>query len=302
MKDTDNRKVKGSRSEWQLVGASVAGLGHRDTNGNIIIPCQDAHNYTIINPWCIAIVADGAGSYENSQIGASYCVEKLPILLRKKIQTGILFDEKKYINEDGWRAIVIEILIKIKKGLMNLALKKKIDYKTLGCTVNFLVFNSEILFSGHIGDGRAALRIENGKWKPIITPFKGETVGETVFITSDYCWENPDECIETTIHRTTKDNEIDAVVLLSDGMEDYTFRCYVKDEESDEEFYYDPNEPFAPFLNGNLEILKKKIQYDGLSETNLFWKRYLQYGPKIKEEFDDKTLLMIFKIKPEDES
>jgi hypothetical protein len=292
--ETDHLAVKTTQieqpSQYTFVGASVAGKGHRNEDGEIIIPCQDAHSYCSENGWNVLVVCDGAGSYANSKKGAAFCVEHLPKMLLSKLDDKSVFSKACQLSNDEWRAISIDVFSNLKSQMQNLAINEDIDFQSLGCTVNVALFNNETLLTAHIGDGRAAYKKADGVWEALITPFKGDEPGCTVFITSDYTWENPDECIETKV--ITLDNPAEAVVLLSDGMESYSFLCYTKKE--DEEIYFDPNEPFAPFLDGNISILKNMVA-NNQPDIDMAWQSYLETGKKLKDEYDDKTLLIAFK-------
>ena len=61
------------QGSWVLVGASVRGNGHIESN----LPCQDNHKYEELEKgWGIAIVSDGAGSAAHSDMGSKIVVER----------------------------------------------------------------------------------------------------------------------------------------------------------------------------------------------------------------------------------
>ena len=273
---------------YRFVGASVAGKGKRDEKGEIKIPCQDAHAYASIGEWSVLVVADGAGSYENSRMGSTYCVEQLPTLLPEKFFQVV---DGECDLADSWRKSAIGCFQELVEGIKSLAKEKDIDYHTMGCTINVVAFNHTHLLTAHIGDGRAAYKKHNADWKSLLTPFKGDEPGSTVFLTSDYTWENTEECIET--NAIVLNEPIEAAVLLSDGMETYSFLCYTKDEEG---IYSDPNEPFAPFLDGNLSIIRQMYAAGKTDEdVSKAWENYLLSGKKLVDEYDDKTMVIAFK-------
>lgn len=277
-------------SNWKVIGASIAGKGHRNKDNDIIVECQDSHSYQKFGDWTILIVSDGAGSYENSKKGSQFCVDHIPMYLHNKLLKLDSFCKENSINESQWREVSLSVFEKTLEELKKLAEKAGIDYKTLGCTVNLVLFNEEIIYSAHIGDGRGAYRKnDNETWKALFTPFTGDEPGMTVFITSDYCWENVDLCIDTNIFK----EKLSAVCLLSDGMESYSFTCYTKNEET--EMFYDPNEPHSPFLNSNIKVLNKMLETETIKEVSDKWESYLENGKKLSEEYDDKTMIVAFK-------
>jgi methyl coenzyme M reductase gamma subunit len=120
----------------------------------------------------------------------------------------------------------------------------------------------------------------------MMQPFKGEEVGSTVFITTDWCWESPQECIETRII----ESDIKTIVLLTDGMEAYSFLCYVKNEK---EMYSDPNLPYKPFLDSNIRAIDSMMSSGfNIIKITKMWKEYLSSGKGMENEYDDKTMLI----------
>ncbi len=273
---------------WRIVGASVVGQAHRNKQGEIMTPCQDSHKYeTLLNGWNIIVVSDGAGSYENSHEGSAFTVKRVIDLIKRELQEYDLTTKEKPFNNKEWRYLMLYIFNQTLDGLKKYAKDNKIeDFHTLGCTVNVALFNHTTIYTANIGDGRAGYRDIEQNWHALITPFKGEEVGCTVFITSDYCWQYPKECIKTDVLKT----DIDAVVLLSDGMEKYSFLCYTLKEDG---MYHDPNEPHAPFLNANISTLKKMTD-EKIENIDKEWENYLQHGRKLNEEYDDKTMVIAF--------
>lgn len=60
-------------NEWIIVGASVIGRGHIESN----MPCQDSNSYASLgNGWGIAITSDGAGSAKHSHVGSKIVVTR----------------------------------------------------------------------------------------------------------------------------------------------------------------------------------------------------------------------------------
>lgn len=268
-----------------IISASVAGRGHLECANPI--PCQDANKWKKLNNnWAIAITADGAGSYKNSHIGSAYVVNNLIKVIESEVSNSQWFINHNVPDQVEWRRVAILCLKKTRDNLFKYAKRKGLDFKTLGCTVNLALFSNQTILSAHIGDGRACYKDISGEWKHLITPFKGEEAGSTVFITTDWCWEYQDECIETRI----VNSDVKAVVLLSDGMESYSFVCYVKDDNGN---FSDPNQPFEPFLNANVNAILSMIE-KGISEKKASnkWKEYLKNNKNLIKEMDDKTMLI----------
>jgi len=203
-------------AKWIVSSSSVQGKGHI-TRG---IPCQDAHTVRLLeHGWGVAVVCDGAGSYENSHIGATFTANQTCALIAKAILSEKWTDDTNFIpSSDQWRNLAIETLQSIAVQLEQYAETCKLSYHSLGCTVIVTIFSPHCLLTAHIGDGRGAYRDSQGQWLASFTPYKGEEASSTVFITLPI-WDELDEYLETRVVV----NEIRAVVLMSDGCEKASF-------------------------------------------------------------------------------
>jgi hypothetical protein len=269
---------------WQIAHASLRGRSH-EADGK---PCQDAHKIVMINEECgVAVVADGAGSHENSQLGSSFVVRSAAERFVELVRLNTWYKVNIMPSASEWKGSATAIFKQVHDELSQYAISEGIDVRSLGCTVIVLVFSPYGILTAHIGDGRAAYRNVGGEWKASMTPFKGEEVGQTVFITSDI-WNKTDNYVECTVFN----DKVDCFTLMSDGCERSAFRCYVKDEL--EERYFDPNEPFIPFFTPIVKNIKKMRQ-DKLPQDNVnrIWSDFLLDGlPALTTEQDDKTMIM----------
>lgn len=277
---------------WIIVGASVIGKGHIEND----IGCEDAHHIEMINEeWGIAAVCDGAGSefYNNAHLGSQYVAKTACKYFNANIQETPWYIDKKMPSEAEWKTFATNGLKSLRQKLEQYAEKQEMDFKTMACTLIVLVFSPKGILSIHVGDGRAGYCNDKDEWKSAMMPFKGDQVGETVFITSDFDWED-----EKFVEARVIDEPIKAFTLLSDGLEWYCWECNVK--EPDKEKYFDPNLPFAQFFNANVATIQRLAannSYDALQDK---WAGYLSEGhPKIKDEQDDKTMILgVLKPKP----
>jgi hypothetical protein len=271
------------RTNWSIISASVSGKGHLESG----IPCQDANSFRILNKfWGIAITCDGAGSYQNSQIGSAFITDNLINVIQDQIKTTNWFLFRTLPNERIWRKIALYSYKQVLNDLKQFSYNSGIDFQSTGCTVNLVLFCKKGVLTSHIGDGRACYKDSAGSWKSMITPFKGEEVGSTIFITTDWIWEDGAKYIETRVI----EDEIIAFALLTDGMERASFLCYTKNDEG---IYSDPNQPFDKFFNTNIETIKGLINTGkSLKEISGLWQDYLCSGNNLKDELDDKTMLV----------
>jgi len=277
-----NNKI--NSSNWLILGTSVEGKSHIIDN----IPCQDAHAFTQLNEnWGIAVVSDGAGSYENSHLGSGFVVETSLTEFENVLNENNWHVNNILPTNEDWNLIAIKTLKNIKEKLYDFSVMENLEFKSLSCTVIVLIYSPIGLLVTHIGDGRAGYKDENDNWFSIITPFSGHQVGTTVFITTNI-WNDVSYYIESNVINS----KIKAFTLLTDGCELSCWECYQKSEIDDNYFY--PNKPFPNFFNPNVNALLKmynsKLNY---SILNAKWENFIKTGnEKLLNETDDKTMIL----------
>jgi len=269
---------------WSVIKASVVGNGHIKDN----IPCQDSCDFKIINDNCgIAIIADGAGSCSNSHVGSDFVTTKGVELFENLIVNSGW--DKSLPSQELWREKSMLIAKEISNSLREFAKEKKYEYKSLSSTLIVTFFSKDGICSLNIGDGRGATKVFDGDWESIVNPYHGEQVGMTVFLTSNI-WGNTKTYLSTSV----KAQKIEAFIIMSDGYEKIAFECYQKGDDGK---YYDPNRPFAKFLNFTLKSTQNFLKTNTIEEVNKKWEQFLKNGNKIlEEEMDDKSMIFgIFK-------
>ncbi|MEM4326432.1 MAG: PP2C family serine/threonine-protein phosphatase [Candidatus Pacearchaeota archaeon] len=278
---------------WLFIGASVQGSYHLANN----IPCQDAHFYRYYkeNNFWICVISDGAGSCEFSHIGSGKVVElsleHFSEILKIKIDEWL--KDSSTISNEVWHEISKNTFQKVYEDLKKFANEEGYDLKSLSATVILIIVTSLGLLVTHIGDGRAGYRNENGEWKSMITPFKGEFANETVFITSPI-WDK--DKLDLYIESQIITEPSDAIVLLSDGCENICFETVVFNEKH--KSYEHINKPFKEYLDPMVETIKTLYnQGKSLEEINRLWEEYLINGTEeLALEPDDKTLIIGVKV------
>ena len=279
-----NGNVEMQRDKWFFAFASVIGNSHITDN----LPCQDACHVEQFDTFSVAIVADGAGSCKNSHIGSKQVVEFCVYHFAKLINEQDWVND--FPNKEVWYSAAKETLRSVRMDLEKYSITNDLPFKSLACTVILALCLPDGLLVSHIGDGRAGYFSPSTKWKAMIMPFHGQEANETVFITSDI-WDD-DTLTDRYVESLVINEPVDAFCLLSDGCEKSSFEVNLYDTEK--KVFFDPNRPFAPFLDPNrTALLQFSEQQKSQEDINALWAKFLTDGTeKLRIETDDKTLLL----------
>lgn len=169
---------------------------------------------------------------------------------------------------------------------------KPLEARDFNATIILMLITPQGIMTAHIGDGRMGYLTQDGKWKALMTPHKGEEASATVFLPNNWnrqltvpIFKMSDVFLpETHVIREYPK----AFVLMSDGCESFSWTCSVFDQTKN--IYYDRNEPFERFLNPLI---------DALNEVNTEEERVTDMIDIInigttggKKEQDDRTMLL----------
>jgi hypothetical protein len=276
---------------WAIVSESVIGKSHLVDN----LPCQDSHFVNFITKdWGFAIVCDGAGSAKNSHIGAEFVAkEALPRYIKVLIDNEKWIEKNKLPSHEVWETKAKKLFHETLGALTIFANSNNIDISSLACTVIITIFSPIGLLVTHIGDGRAGMCDDQGKWHPTIIPHKGEEANQTIFLTSR-AWESDKEykmsgvnVPECNVFVTSPS----AFVLMSDGCEQHSFECSVIDPDTNK--WSDPNKPHEKFFNPLISTLKNMATSSTSIDMHEPWRAFLESGTEgLKNESDDKTMIL----------
>lgn len=275
--------------QWILVGASVKGNGHIETN----MPCQDNHKFLpLADGWGIAVVSDGAGSAAHSELGskvvAERCVFHLKALLEKEpwMKTGIL------PSDLDWMQKAYRTLKSVRDDVELVAQKNNLELKSLSATCLAVIYSPVGLLAVHVGDGRMGYKNAAGEWKAMMTPHKGEEANQTIFLVSDF-WSIPNFAMSGVLvpEPVVVREPVKAFALMSDGCENTAWRCMALNPETGK--YFDRNTPFEGFFNPLAETLLS-FHADNVpeDERQAKWHKFIESGTSgfVKEQ-DDKTMI-----------
>lgn len=280
--------------EWVIVGASVKGNGHIQSN----MPCQDNNKFEFLGEgWGVAIVSDGAGSAAHSELGSKVVVERGIIHFTNLIEKEGWKKNNVLPTDAEWLQKAYYTLKRIRDEVEMVANHNKIEFKSLSSTCLVVVFSPLGLLSAHIGDGRMGYKTVSGEWKSMMTPHKGAEANQTIFLTSDF-WSIPNYVMcgvlvpETIVVR----QPVQAFVLMSDGCENTAWECTTRNPETGK--YYDRNKPFARFFNP-LEETLVSFSSEGIpdNERQSKWYKFIESGTVgFVREQDDKTMVYALNV------
>lgn len=287
---TDKNAFAKDADDWIVVGASVTGNGHIGSGK----PCQDNHKYEYLGDgWGIAIVSDGAGSAEKSEIGSKVVAYRGVTLFKELIASKEWQTRNELPTDKEWEESAYKVLFELRNNMEEVANKNNIPIKALSATAIVVIHTPKGLLVTHIGDGRAGYKNKEGNWLPLITPHKGEEANQTIFVPHDG-WNIPFLNMSgTRVPESVVIREKPyGFVLMSDGCETTTWLWNQKKEGA--ERYYDPNKPHTPFFKSLDEQLQKfRKQNTDLTERAKSWWKFIESGnDSFVRETDDKTMIL----------
>jgi len=196
---------------WKLASAYVTGRGHLTKN----IPCQD-RTFELVSKHSTGVfyglsLADGAGSYKLSDIGAE--------IVTKEILTYL---KSNFSNLLQMKNTSKKIIKNIEEKLAKEANNREIDFKELSSTLLFVVIKNDKFIVGHIGDGVIGVLDKDNNITVLSHPDNGEYSNSTFFTTTD---SYPDRL------RIIKGNIVDSIgfILMSDGSDESLYDSRTKE-------------------------------------------------------------------------
>lgn len=278
-------------NEKKVIGISYRGNSHIKSD----TPCQDCHIFSKINDkWSIAIVSDGAGSAKNSDQGSRAVCAAFKYYMEKLVQENAVLQNGHILDEKSWDIEFKGMINQFHRDLKDNIVKPEIPFESLAATIILLIYSRDGYMFAHVGDGRAAVRI-NGEWETILTPHKGSEANQTIFCTSQYLGlgekNRPNLKMSGIYVPETKAvaERIDGFVLMSDGCENGAWITYQKRNLENGDFIVeDVNLPRKAVLNQFINILRKEMSQREEATANFI----TEYNDAFGNEPDDKTILI----------
>jgi len=276
-------------SQWMMLGASVKGNGHIQSN----MPCQDNHKFESIgNGWGVAVVSDGAGSALHSELGSNVIVERGVFHFKNLIEKEEWQKNNTLPTDMEWWQKSYDTLKTIRNEVTLVAKKNNVEVKSLSATCLVVIYSPLGLLAVHVGDGRMGYKSVAGEWKAMMTPHKGEEANQTIFLVSDF-WSIPNFALSGVLvpESIVVREPVKAFTLMSDGCENTSWLCATQNPETGK--YFDQNKPFEGFFNP-LEETLISFQANNVSgeEQQAKWNKFIESGTDgFVREQDDKTMI-----------
>lgn len=221
-------------------GFSIVGKSHIEKG----TCCQDSHKIKKMdNGWYVAAIADGVGSAKNSHIGSKiaadtvvdFCSEYMPwdysiIGIKSMLRTAYNYAFKQILRVSEKSGEPIE------------------SYDT---TLSVVIYDGHRIIYGHSGDGAIIGLTIYGDYIQITKPQKGDDMVSVLPLRAGY----------TVWSIDTYEEELAAVMLMTDGMLDGTLCPYLLKQSNVSEVYTPIASFFAdPYGTAETEKKVKKIK------------------------------------------
>jgi Protein phosphatase 2C len=251
---------------WAWVGACATGSSHVRAGS----PCQDRAGCLEIpsaGQPLLAVVSDGAGSADFSEIGSRIVVNTFTRCAVSHFKSGAKIES---ITEE----LVREWLDDIRNRIFWAAEQRNVKPRELAATLVAAIVSTERAVIAHVGDGACALRKRGGvDWEVPSWPAHGEYASATFFVTDDP---------EPTLHFVSIEEVFSEIAIFSDGLERLALD-------------FSKNAAFAPFFDSkflhlsNLGAGRNRSLSRGL-------RRYLDSAPILERTDDDKSLILARRV------
>ncbi len=249
---------------WQIIGASVTGTSHDKTG----TPCQDAHAYRRLDGMAVLVTADGAGSAERSDEGATTAAETAATALAEALARGWPG------TESEWQGIYERVYTQARAAVVYMAEAQGLTPRAFASTLLCAVASAEGLAVAQLGDGLAVATLDGGEWYLAATPQRGEYANETYFLVQG------DRLPPVDVRVFSE--PVQAVAVMTDGL----LRLVLD---------MNRNQPHKPFFQ---PLLAFAAQAADPAEANAQLSAFLGSDRVCARTDDDKTLVLAARYMP----
>jgi hypothetical protein len=253
----------GIGQSWKAIAQSAIGTRHQSRGQS----CQD-HGAVLIQPTIVfGAVADGAGSAQFSEIGATLAVNTALAYLQTNLYKAILDTDPP--TESEIQPLFEQMVTQVVEVLEQTAKDGDYPLRELGCTLLSFIATDHWLAAMQIGDGFIVVQSDAAAdFKLLFEPDKGEFINETMFVTSQGALEQMQCCTYPWAPRF--------ICAATDGLEKVAIR-------------YQDWQPFAPFFKPLVDCLDLIAETD---DQHTYLRAFLESDRLNARTDDDKTLVI----------
>lgn len=185
---------------WKGAAVSVAGTAHLRRG----IGCSDSSAFFQIGgEISVLVVADGAGSAENSAAASTWAVEAVSEYLTANISPT-------YILSTDWQKVLGDSVIATRRALEEKSANNGWTLRSCSTTLAVVVATADMVAAVSVGDSIIVIRDSDQTWSTLSLPENGEYVNEAYFVTSrDYI---------SHIRYSHFTGQVSAIAAFSDGL------------------------------------------------------------------------------------
>jgi hypothetical protein len=166
----------GTGNNWQFAAAQQRGSSHEATSG----VCEDAYSVRLPAPDLLVIaVADGAGSAQHAQTGATAASERGAAQLCARLESAGATLDDLTLEEILREAMGVAL-----EAVQEEAFLRQVSDRELATTLILVIAHPEFIAAAQIGDGATVIADASGEILSLTVPAPGEYINEVVFLTS----------------------------------------------------------------------------------------------------------------------
>lgn len=247
---------------WQIAAAQTRGVDHQTRNQD----CEDVYSLAMVSPDVLVIViADGAGSADYAQVGASVAVGQAIAELCCHLTSAA-----EPLDEISMKSLLRESMAAARDAVESEAAARKVSNDELATTLILMVARPEFVAVAQVGDGATVIADQAGKLVGLTLPPVSEYINETTFLTSSQALPT----MQFVFWRGCATR----LAAFSDGLQ---MLC----------LQWPERQPYEPFFSPLFDFISASIDSDELLAAHTL-KRFLSSERMKSETYDDLTLVL----------
>lgn len=250
---------------WRFMAARATGTSHVRHD----IPCQDRFAALVADGWFVGVVADGAGSAAQSELGAEIITKHCLEHCEAGLSAG-----------SNPQTVVRDAMLAARDAIIAEAELRCAPLRDFAATALVTIMGKDGGAAAQIGDGLIAIQEIGDDWSWVFWPQKGEYANVTRFLVDD---DAPSR-IEVAELRCG----ITGIALMTDGLEPLAL-------------HYESRTVHSPFFEGFARPLRSSALPDGPVKLSAQLEAFLISDKVTARADDDLTLVLATFVVPEND-